>query len=926
MTNETNTFPLIRTKFNKPCIEDELIPRPHLLEQLQTGLGKKLTLISAPAGFGKTTLACMWLEQCPYPTVWLSLDEDDSNMSHFLSYLIAAIQTLFPDACSETCDLLQLSPLPPVDYIATTLINDLAALPANSSTQGFILALDDYHRINGEAVHQLLSKLIEYQPQELHLVLISRQDPTSLPLSKLRASRELLEIRSADLRFKLDETKAFLIETLGVSLPDQAIAILDKWLEGWVVGLRLASLSMRDLDDPTKFVQNLNGTDRYIMEYLVDEVLSHQPEAVQTFMLQISILNRFCGPLCEAVCFGESKVPSSSEVTVVMDVDDPVGNGQAYLEWLEQTNLFLISLDHQREWYRFHHLFQDLLISKLEAEHSAAQITELHQRASRWFADHNYIEEAIHHGLVANDVEGAVKLVENNSRNLLNRTERTALKNWLALLPEEVLWQRPKLLVPLAWLQYRQWKLTALELVLDKAEMNLEHSNDITAEEQQALYGHINTLRSVTAYQIHHDFQRSLDLARLALQQLPASESGAQGTAEGYVALAYQATGQEENGIADLGKIINDPAQSPLFKIQPFIGLFMINLLAGEYQRAHQIIRQFLTLAAEINIVTADLASNWLAGLLFFEWNDLSAAAQHFSKAEALLYRGNFLAPFSSVLGLARIHQIQNDLDGAEEMLNKAYNETLRLHNQELLPLLDAFHAYQALCRNDEAAALRWVHSLHPAEIKDAPFAFDIVSLIRARITVTYGTEDDVQATVQDLQDRLAAAEGRYFTRRVIQILPQLALAHQRLGQTDMALNLLARAVKLAQPGGAIRSFVDCGPALVPLLQQFQQKKEASSYITQLLAAFSPAPQTQSTGTGTPTSGNTDLFDLLTQRESQVLTLMQDGLTNQEIANELVISLYTVKRHATNIYNKLAVSNRRQAIRKAQELGLFSPN
>jgi len=420
---DTKTSTLIRTKLNIPRTSGELVERPRLLDQLNQRLNRKVTLISAPAGFGKTTLAVTWLKQNDErndefdkasiyhsKVAWLSLDENDSDLGLFVGYVVAAIQTIFSDACLETNNLLQASPLPPVDYIATTLINEIVALSNNSSSPlnkaGFVLVLDDYHRLGIQsAVHKLMSKLIEYQPQSMHLILISRQDPVLLPLAQLRARREMVAIRQVDLRFNLAETGTFLRQVLGISLPDDTIAILDKWVEGWVTGLQLASLSMHDLKDPAAFVQNLKGTDRYMMEYLVDEVLSHQSKALQSFLLKTSILDRFCGPLCEAVT----------------KINGPECDGQAHLEWLEQANVFLIPLDNQRQWYRYHHLFQDLLADKLKAEVSTAKIKELHRRASHWFAGQGYVGEAIHHALAANNIELAVNVVEANSQNLLNR-------------------------------------------------------------------------------------------------------------------------------------------------------------------------------------------------------------------------------------------------------------------------------------------------------------------------------------------------------------------------------------------------------------------------------------------------------------------------------------------------------------------------
>jgi LuxR family maltose regulon positive regulatory protein len=472
----------------------------------------------------------------------------------------------------------------------------------------FFLALDDYHRIENQAVHQLMSQLIEHRPEQMHLILISRQDPIQLPLSQLRARREMLEIRRADLRFDLAETQAFMSLAMGMTLPGDLVAAVDKWIEGWVVGLRLASLSMRDLDDPATFVRALKGTDRYVMEYLLDEVLSSQPEAIQAFMQRTSILERLSGPLCEAVT----------------GVDDPECNGQAYLERLERANLFVVPLDNRREWYRYHHLFQNLLVNKLQAEYPTAEVTDLHRRASQWFADQGYVEEAIRHALAADDLETAVELVEQNSQNVLNRLERHTVERWLSMLPEGAVTDRPRLLIAQAWLLYLQWRLTALDTLLDQAEARLESSEaSIASGENGALQGQINVLRSAVANVVQGDPKRSLAAAEQALSQLPVEERGARGTALLYWVLAQQALGEKETAVDRLLEVINDPSHLGPSKIQAFLGLSLVYLRAAELDSMFQSVQRSLAYAEKNPIVNAITIANWLSGPLQYEWNDL---------------------------------------------------------------------------------------------------------------------------------------------------------------------------------------------------------------------------------------------------------------------------------------------------------------
>jgi len=906
---DTKILSLIRTKLNKPCLETDLVQRSRLMKRLNSGLKRKTTLVSAPAGFGKTTLVCMWLDDCQCPTAWLSLDENDSDLGVFLSYFVAAIQHIFSDACPKTSSFLQASQLPPVDYIATTLINEIAALSGTSAPAGnpdFVVALDDYHQINDPSVHHLMSQLIKYQPEPMHLVIISRQDPVSLPLPQLRARREILEIRQADLRFDQLETQTFFKKILGVSLPEDAVTLLDQWIEGWPVGLQLASLSMRDLDDPTMFVQNLKGTDRFVMEYLVDEVLSQQPEGIQTFLLKTSILNRLCGPLCE----------------VVTEPYDSEWNGQAYLEWLDQANLFLIALDNQNQWYRYHHLFQEFLTGKLKAEMSADKIQDLHCRASHWFTEHGFVEEAIQHALAANDVELAVKVVENNSQNLLNRWERNALDRWLSLLPEDVVWQRPKLLLVRAWLLFRQWRQTTLESILERIETLLETKADgLTSKGQQFIEGQVQALRSSTDCVVNNDFKRSLVAGGNALRQLPPSAAGARGIALAMMTFSRQALGQQDTAIRHLKQAIEDTTPHGPAKVQVFIGLSMLYLMAGDLSQMRQTIDHFLTFVIDNKDPNAIVGANLVAGFLNYEWDNLQAAETHFSQVVELRYRSNFMAVFTGGLGLARIYQFQGNLEQAQGMIDFLREDTLKINNTDILPCLEAAQAEQWLRQGNTTAAIRWAQSFQTDVTLDKIFKFELPVLAQARILVNLGSEADVRKLQQRLEADLTNLETHHFTYRAIQTLVHLALVYNRLGYSDDVQEALRRAIILAQPGGLIRTFVDCGLALVPLLQQLEQQGIAPNYLSQVLGAF------DSIGTVDPLrtdrTNEPVLIETLTRREKEVLLLFEAGFTNQEIADKLVISVLTVKKHSSNIFDKLAVKNRRQAVYKARQLGLI---
>jgi LuxR family maltose regulon positive regulatory protein len=768
--------------------------------------------------------------------------------------------------------------------MTTSLINGIAELP-----EAFVLALDDFHHIHDDAIQHLMAKLILAQPAQLHLVIASRTVPV-LPLPRLRGSHQMTEIRTQDLRFSVEEARQFLQRAVGEDLDRGTATGLQRRTEGWIVGLRLAALSMEGAGDWAAILDAFAGdTNEFVMDYLVSEVLHRQPEPRQRFLLQTSILDRFCADLCDAVSEGEGKA----------------GQGQVFLDELWHANLFLIPLDEERGWFRYHHLFRDMLSHRALLRFGRDEIQTLHCRAAAWFAAQGSVEEAIRHALSADDVELATGLVEDQSEDLLNRWDRATLERWLAMLPEEAVWHRPKLLVARAWVLFRQWRMTALETVLDQAETALDVGpGGPASKEQRSTNGQILALRCATDYVVHSEYERSLASSRLALQQLPAGARGARGIAAMFRAFSQQALGQHDRAVSRLQEAIDDPSPFSPSKVQTSIGLSMVHLNAGELVQMQQTSDYFLALIEGATNPNAILGANWVSGLLYYEWNDLQAARGHFSKVYELRYHSNFMASFTAALGLARIHELSGDMEQAQELLTSLREQTLLLNNSDLLPQLEAAQAQQWLYQGDTVSALRWARSFQREPLQDNKFKFELPVLTKTRILVSAGTTDEMQAMRSHLQ----------MQNRTIQALAHLALLELRLGFSDDALEALQRALYLGQPGGFVRSIVDAGPGLVPLLERLKERDVAPDYVSTLLAAFGP----------TTADSREALPEPLTRREKEILRLMGRGLTNPEIAEALVISPHTVRTHATHIYAKLAVGNRARAVRKARQLGIIS--
>ena len=501
---------LLRTKLNRPRPTSDLVVRPRLLELLNRGLEGRLTLVCASAGFGKTTLVSSWIESISttgngmtssLPAAWLSLDEYDSDLNLFLGYFIAALRTIFKDACTETDELLQARQQPPLNVLSRTLSNEIERLP-----ERFILVLDDYHSIQGDAVHNLLNQWMRYWPRPLHLVLITRKDPP-LPLASLRVRDIISEIRSHDLRFTDHETVTFLDRVLEKSLRDPTIAWLKERTEGWIAGLKLVTIWLRAAGNTEQVLESLPLTDNDVADYLAEEVFSQQLPTIQMFLLKTSILNRFCPPLCEAV-IGES---------------DPAWNASASIDWIERANLFVTSLDTRREWYRYHHLFQEFLQNKLYAGLGLDQVNELHRRAADWFAGQGLVEEALQHALQAHDLDLAAKLMEQGLREVLNRADRPTLERWLRLLPEEMIQRSPGLLMIRVWALEYAWRIDLQAQALRQVEelLDSEVGASLPANDLQILRGQILVLRAQQAY-FSNQTPRAVDLCRQALALLPA--------------------------------------------------------------------------------------------------------------------------------------------------------------------------------------------------------------------------------------------------------------------------------------------------------------------------------------------------------------------------------------------------------------------
>ncbi|MBA3531650.1 MAG: LuxR family transcriptional regulator, partial [Ardenticatenales bacterium] len=851
--------PLLATKLHLPVPRAKAVLRPRLIARLNEGLHRKLTLISAPAGFGKTTLVSEWVAGCGRQTAWLSLDEADNDSTRFLAYLVAALQTIAAPIGERVLGMLQFPQPPPPESILTTLLNEIATLPTT-----IVLVLDDYHLIDAKPIDNALTFLLDHLPPQMHLVIATREDPP-LPLARLRARNQLTELRATDLRFTPAEAAGFLNQVMGLHLSAEDIAALETRTEGWIAGLQLAAISLQGHQDTSRFIQSFTGSHHFVMDYLVEEVLHHQPASIQTFLLHTSILDRLCGPLCDAVLL------------------DPAASGQETLEYLERANLFLIPLDNERRWYRYHHLFADLLRQRL---HQSIDPSTYHIRASQWYEENNLQIEAFHHAAAANDVERAERLITGEGIPRHFRGAMTAILDWLASLPKPVLDARPSLSARYASLLLVTGQTTGVEEKLQAAEAALQDSE--LSNESRDLIGQIAAARAtlaLTRYQVETMIVQS----RRALEYLSPDTLSSRASALWTLGYAYQLQGERTGASQAFAESIAiSQASGNIFTtILATIGLGNMQEAETQLPLAAQTYRHVLQLAGDQPLQIIYEAHLGLARVLY-QWNDLEAAEQHGRQSLHLARQYDKMIDRFIVceVFLARLKLARGDVTGAAAMLSQTDQSACQQNFVHRLPEIAAAQVLTLLRQGHLAAAA------HLAQSHNLP-------ITQARVHLAQGDASTALVTLETLRQQ---AEAKAWADERLNVMVLQALAHDALGEKEQALQRLGEVLALAKPGGFIRLFADEGPPMAHLLSGAAAQGMMPDYVATLLATFEATLSTQ------------PLIEPLSQRELEVLRLIAQGLSNGEISERLFLALDTVKGHNRRIYDKLHVQRRTEAV------------
>jgi LuxR family transcriptional regulator, maltose regulon positive regulatory protein len=903
----TERWLLNTVKLAPPGVTANLIPRPRLTEQLDRGVLGALTLVSASVGYGKTTLISAWLQSrvarhaagdAVWPAAWLSLDEYDSDLTVFLRYFCAALDTIFPQACTQTLAMLQAPSPPPLDVLVATLSNEIQTLP-----QDFIVVLDDYHTVNGMVVSELLSGLARHWPRHVHMVIATRRSPPLL-LARLRATGQLAEIRTRDLRFTLDETTQYLTAMLGAQPSEAAVMQLERQFEGWIAGLHLASLAWHQdvgAAGPSKMVES----DGNVGEYLIAELLSQQPPDVMAFLLHTALLNRFCAPLCEEV--------------IRRDGTDRAA--RACLEWLERTNFPIVALDDRREWYRYHHLLRDLLRARAVTTFGATQVLELHRRAANWFAQQGMFEEALQHALAAPDLDQAAELMEQSLCGVLNRGDLAMLRYWLHLLPEDFRRQRPGLLLIEAWVLHFTFQIDLLPGLLERIELLLvEHAEALGTDRLQSLRRQVLTLRGEEAHYANQ-VEHSIACMQEALALLPQSWSFVRGVCAYHLGLGWQSSGQGAAAHQHLWALYEAaPDKNAAYALRVLGALCFSGLQAGLLEKAREAGALLQQQAQRGESVLMECWAHYYLGLVHYEWNELEAAAQHFQAVALQRYSLHSSLAREGLLGIARVQVARGDLAAAQQALALLSLYDVDIIGHETQHTLAA-HAQLHYLQGDTTGAWRWADAFDVTSPDQPLLMPQDPRIIKTWLLIARQEAGDAKVAL-DITGKLALTAARTHNIRFkIVLLALQALALDVQGQGSAAQAAIQEALDLAHPGGFIRTFVDLGAPMQVLLDRLVTQRSAPQYVYRVLAAFTPAQSTTQPRSSASASAG---VQPLTVRELDILTLMRSRLSAKEIARELGISPMTVNRHAANLYTKLGVNTRWEAVAKAEELGILS--
>lgn len=898
---------ILETKLHAPQVPENHVHRARLVKLLETSIALPILTVTAPAGYGKSTLVSCWFSKQELPHAWISMDDGDNDLRQFITYFVHAVRSLFPSAMSITLATLEAANLPPIHVLSTILVNEIDLIKLD-----FILVLDDFHLIKKKIIHDLLTELLRHPPKPLHLIVVGRTEPF-LPLNKLRAQSLLSEIHLRDLCFTENETAEFLQQLLSKNIDASTLSHLLNKTEGWITGIRLAAFAMLHRGDVNKLLDELRGSGQFVMEYLFNEVFSSQPDKIQQHLVASSILDRFCAPLCEVLCpYPENEC----------DLD-----GWDLIKWLKKNNMFLIPLDNDGYWYRFHHLFQELLAKQLIRHHSSEEIEALHARASEWFSANDLVGEAIQHAISARDIEGAVDLVKQNRQKLLNNDQWYILEKWLAQFPEECIQQQPELLLSRIWTFYHHFDIPAIPAAIDAIK-----SQSNTTVEETPLWGEIDFFLGYIHYFLN-DGPNCLKYLQSALDRVPVVSKEVRGQIEILYGLAMQMMGNHDEALVRLHDLLNtNQKDKSVKKTRLLITPVYIHILSGRLSDALLTNQQLYIFSHKRKYLYAESWSVYLKALIHFYRHNLDEAITHFGQAKDNKYILHTRAAVDSMVGLALAYQAKGMSDRAGETLQELVDY--------VIPLDDPVYSMITQLAQIRLSIMQGVKYFPTHLLQQVPSAAENMIwwlenpiLTHCRILLVEGSRQDLEDAENILKEILQQNQENHNTCQRIQILSLLAMVFKKQDQDDEALETLQQSLTLAERGGWVWPFMELGQPMEESLQQLQGKNVSTDFVGDLLVAFRgdmekvPVESDASEHPAPIKPASSHITESLTSREKEILELLVQGKPNKEIADKLFVSIYTVKSHLKNVYQKLEVNSRLQAVAKANALGVsFNKN
>ena len=897
---------ILRTKLNRPLVRAKWVQRSRLIARLDEGLSMRVTLICTPAGFGKTTLAAQWLDKVLRPSVWLSLDKSDSDPERFLRYVVAAIQTAVPDFGSRMEPALSSPHFPPLEYLADMIVSDLTELE-----KPLVIVFDDYHTIVSDEVQKIIGQVVQHLPENIHLVISTRMDPP-WSMARWRLQRWLNELRAADLSFTPEETRTFFRNS---TLTAEAIDILQKRSEGWIAGLQLALLSMANADDPEEFVKNFSDSDRLIVDYLMQEVISRQPEDVLDFLFVTALFDRFCAPLCDfLLADADSRQPSKKVIARI-----------------EKWNLFLVPLDRERLWYRYHHLFRELLLRRTARRMPDDRRFHLNCSAGQWFAGQGMISEAIIQYIAGCDVDAATAVVAEHLHTVIdNDLSRRTLGRWLDMFPKSAENQRPALLVAHAYCTLFRWDLAGMLLLLDNAEALLRNPCTIPVSKFRKLLGDIDALRGFQLFW-QGDAEGSLQHALRALDVVPKDHHYTRSLAVIYAAASLAIVGRRDEALHLMEDALTETYAAGSRNVGPFLTTqAVIHYYEGNFNAVKKSAERMLTINESVPLPDYWRGyAHYFLGSVAYERNLVDTAADHFRCAEQLRYRMMTRSYHDVLIGLSLVAWARGEVDVAKEYAVSAQNFAVEVKDPYSLKISDSFETRLAILSGEVLVK----PEAYSPTVDSNRFWLEVPSLTRAEYLINKATPEDCSTGLECIEDALQRAEQHHNTRQMIQFLAAKAVALKCAGNLEGALEVLEKTLHMAEPLGFVRTFLDRGPVMAELLNAFLERGPDSPYIRRILTGFGDKkPSEMATGISSLDQhaqaeqvADAILSSGLSNREIDVLKLLAERLTNKEISQRLLVSPETVKKHNFNIYRKLEVNDRRQAVAAARKLGVLSP-